>query len=473
MGVARVRRNALARAAALGVVLSLAPNTAPAETLLDALSYAYESNPQLNGERARLRGTDENVPQALAGYRPQVSGAASGGVLASKSISNPNAADQSGNSIGPGSSSTLYQQSYGVTVTQPVFDGFKTPNAVKQAEAQVRSGRESVRNVGQTVLLSAATAYMDVLQNQALVEVQQFNVATLGQTLEITRRRYEVGDVTPTDVAQAEARLSRGLADLNTAETALAVSRANYAQVIGMEPRRLTPAAPPEALLPRTREAALDIGRRENPAVVGAGFDVDTAQYSVKTAEAAFLPTFNIQGSLQRNYNPDVNTGRTDTASLMGVLNVPIYSGGQDSSKVRQAKAALAQSRTALDLARVQTRAGVLNGWANFEAARVALTAATAEVRAAEIALAGVRNEARAGQRTILDVLNQLQEVVNARSRLIQAQHDRVVSGYALLAAIGRLEPKWLGLRVREYRPEINYEIVRDKWGGLRTPAGE
>jgi outer membrane protein len=157
----------------------------------------------------------------------------------------------------------------------------------------------------------------------------------------------------------------------------------------------------------------------------------------------------------------------------MGVINVPIYSGGQDSSKVRQAKAALAQSRTALDLARVQTKANVLNGWANFEAARVALAAAVAEVRAAEIALAGVRNEARAGQRTVLDVLNALQEVVNARSRLIQAQHDRVVSGYALLAAIGRLDPRWLGLRVREYRPEINYEIVRDKWGGLRTPAGE
>src|SRR5262249_19185005 len=238
----------------------LAAASVRAETLPDALVRTYQGNPALNAERARLRGTNENVPQALAGYRPQIVASLSAGLQQVRVLLPDNTIQ----------TATLHTWTIGLTVTQTLFNGFKTANSVRQSEAQVFSGREALRNTGQGVFLDAVTAYANVLANQSLVEAQRINVTFLRETLETTKKRLEGGDVTPTDVAQAEAGLSGGLADLKAGEVGLAISQALYAQVMGAPRGRLVPPASIERLLPRSREEAIAISRKEHPAILGA-----------------------------------------------------------------------------------------------------------------------------------------------------------------------------------------------------------
>jgi outer membrane protein len=436
-----------------------------AETLPEALVKAYQSNPQLNAERARQRGTDENVPQALAGYRPQVAVGLSAGLQAVRDLLPDNTVQ----------GATLRPWTIGVTVTQVLFNGFKTANSVRVAEFQVQSGREALRNVGQGVLLDAVTAYMNVLANEALVEAQRTNVAVLREIQGTTKRRLDAGDVTPTDTAQAEARLSRGLADLNTAEVALAVSKATYTQVIGEAPSQLIPAATVDRLSSNTLATATEAANHEHPAVLGAGFDVDVAQTTIKVAESSLLPTVAVQASASKSSQSDSTLGTfgTDQASMLGQINVPIYDGGTAASQTRQAKELTSQSRLVLEQVRNQARTAVTSAWVSNEGTKIALRAAESEVRAADVALQGVRREAQGGQRTTIDVLNAQQDLTNARSRLIQGQRDRVIASYTLLSAIGRLDVHTLNLNTPDYLPELHYHQVRDAWHGVRTPSGQ
>ena len=447
------------------IVLSLWATGAWAETLADVLVRAYQGNPQLNAERARLRATDESVPQAMAGYRPQIKIELGSGL-------------QSVRNLLPGGdaqSATLRPWSAGVTVNQTLFNGMRTGSAVRRAEAQVRAGREQLRIVEQNVLLDAVTAYASVLTNQALVEAQRSNVAFLRETLGTTTKRYEAGDVTPTDVAQAQARLNRGIADLNNAEVNLAVSLAIFAQVIGAPPGRLAPADPIDRLLPRAREEAVAVGRRGHPSILAASFEVDMAQSAIHIAQANLYPTVGVQGSVSRARDSDPTLGvtRTDQASVLGTLNVPVYDGGLAASQVRQAKETLSQTRIQLARVRAQAETAAIAAWATNEGSRVSLAAADSEVRAASIAVAGVQREAQAGQRTTLDVLNAQQDLIAARSRLIVAQRDRVIASYTLLSAVGRLDHKTLGLRTPDYDADTHYHQVRDAWHGVRTPSGQ
>jgi outer membrane protein len=436
-----------------------------AETLPEAMVKAYQSSPQLNADRARQRGTDENVPQALAGYRPQIIASLSAGLQPVRDLLPDNTIQ----------SATLRPWTIGVTVTQVLFNGFKTANSVRVAEFQVNSGREALRNTGQGVLLDAVTAYMNVLANQALVESQRTNVTVLREIQATTKRRLDAGDVTPTDTAQAEARLSRGLADLNAAEVALAISKATYAQVIGEAPSQLVPAATVDRLSPTTLAAATETARHEHPAVLGAGFDVDVATTTIKVAESTLLPTVTAQASASRSRQSDtsLSTFGTDQASILGQMNVPIYDGGTAASQTRQAKELASQSRLVLEQVRNQARTAAVSAWVSNEGTKVALTATESEVRAAEIALRGVRREAAGGQRTTIDVLNAQQDLTNARSRLIQAQRDRVIASYTLLSAVGRLDVHVLNLNTPDYMPEVHYHQVRDAWHGVRTPSGQ
>ena len=445
--------------------LGLAATAALAESLPEALAKAYQTNPQLNAERARQRGTDENVPQALAGYRPQIIASLSGGLQAVRNLLPDNTVQ----------SATLKPWQIGVTVTQILFNGFKTANSVRVAELQVQSGREALRNVGQGVLLDAVTAYTNVLANQSLVEAQRANVAFLRETLGITQKRLNAGDVTPTDTAQAEARLSRGLADLNAAEVNLAISQATYAQVIGNPPGQLRAAETVDRYLPRTRDDATSLAFRENPAVVAAGFDVDVASTSIRVAESSLMPTITLQGNASHSSDsdPTLGTFRTDQASVIGALTQPIYDGGTAASQTRQAKEVAAQSRMVLEQVRNQARTAVISAWVSNEGTKVALTASESEVHAAEIALQGVRREAAGGQRTTIDVLNAQQDLTNARSRLIGAQRDRVIASYTLLSAVGRLDTHTLNLNTPDYSADVHYHQVRDAWHGLRTPSGQ
>jgi outer membrane protein len=436
-----------------------------AETLPEALVKAYQSNPQLNAERARQRGTDENVPQALAGYRPQIVASLSAGLQAVRNLLPDNTVQ----------GATLRPWTIGVTVNQILYNGNKTANSVRVAEFQVKSGREALRNVGQGVLLDAVTAYMNVLANQALVEAQRANVAVLREIQTTTKRRLDAGDVTPTDTAQAEARLSRGLADLNAAEVVLAISKATYAEVIGQPPSQLVPASTVDGFSPNALASAREASSHEHPAILGAAFDVDVAQTTIKVAESSLLPTVSVQASASRAVQSDstLSTTNTDQASVIGQLNVPIYDGGTAASQTRQAKELTSQSRLVLEQVRNQTRTAVVSAWVSNEGTKVALTAAESEVRAAGIALQGVRREAAGGQRTTIDVLNAQQDLTNARTRLIQSQRDRVIASYTLLSAVGRLDVQVLKLETPDYLPEVHYHQVRDAWHGVRTPSGQ
>ncbi len=442
--------------------------TAPAargEGLPEALTKAYQTNPQLNAERARQRATDENVPQALSGYRPQILATLSAGFQAVRNLL-PDNTIQSAN---------LKPWTVGVTVTQTLFNGFKTANSVRVAELQVQSGREALRNVGQGVLLDAVTVYTNVLANQSLVEAQRANVSFLQETLGITQKRLNAGDVTPTDTAQAEARLARGRADLNAAEVNLAVSQATYTQVIGNAPTQLRPADTVDRLLPRSRDDATGLAFRQHPAVMAASFDFDVATTTIRVAESSLMPTITLQGSASRSKqsDPTLGTFGTDQASVTTQLTQPIYDGGMAASQTRQAKEVASQSRLVLDQFRNQARTAAVGAWVANEGAKIAVTASESEVRAATVALEGVRREAAGGQRTTVDVLNSQQDLISAKARLIGAQRDRVIASYTLLSAIGRLDVKNLGLSTPDYLPEVHYHQVRDAWHGLRTPSGQ
>ncbi len=455
------------RAVAVALALVLcAPTAVQALTLAEALVRAYQGNPQLNAERAKLRATDEGVPQALAGYRPQIALGLSAGLQGVRNLL-PGGGDPL--------TANLRPRSAGVTINQTLFNGMKTANQVRQAESQVQGGREQLRAVEQNVLLDTVTAYMSVVANQGLVEAQRVNVQFLREVLQTTHKRYDAGDVTPTDVAQAEARLNRGIADLNNAEVNHAVSRATFAQVVGVPPERLTSADPIDRLLPRQHDQATAVSRREHPSITAATFDVDAAQSAVNIAQAALYPTLGVQGSISRSIDsdPTLGIGKSDQASVVGNLNVPVYDGGLAAAQIRQSKETLAQTRIVLDRVRAQAETASVAAWATNEGSRIALAAATSEVKAAEIALSGVQKEAQAGQRTTLDVLNSQQDLTAARSRLIVAQRDRVVASYTLLSAIGRLDHIRLALNTPDYDAQTHYNQVRDAWHGVRTPSGQ
>jgi outer membrane protein len=240
-------------------------------------------------------------------------------------------------------------------------------------------------------------------------------------------------------------------------------------------PGRLAAAEPIDRLLPRSREEAQAISRKEHPAILAAMYDTDVAQLGTKIAEASLWPTLSVQGNVQRQWenDPTLTSKRLDNASIIGQANVPIYDGGLAASQIRQAKEVAMQARIVLELVRNQTQTAVIGAWVSNEGAKIALAAAESEVRAAQVALEGVQKEAQGGQRTTLDVLNSQQDLTAARARLIGAQRDRVIAAYTLLAAVGRLDVKNLGLRTPDYEPAVHYHQVRDAWGGLRTPSGQ
>ena len=458
--------------AVVGAALCSVP--ASAQSLEAALAYAYANNPQLNAQRAQVRATDENVPTALAGYRPRVTLSANAGT---QSLSTT--LREISSTTPPRAPATYFTQSgvnaprgAGATVTQNLLNGFQTSNRTRQAEAQVFAARETLRNIEQTVLLSAATAYMNLLRDAGILELQRSNVEVLQEQLRQSKQRLEQGNVTQTDVSQSEARLEVGRTQLFAAEAAYQTSRATFRQVIGLEPGRLLPAAPVDRFSPGTLPAAVAAGIANNPNVSAAQFNVDSAMMQVKVAEGALYPTLNVVGQVQQNYEASLNQLQSFTGSLAGQWQMPLYQGGSEYAAIRQAKETHGQRQLDLNVARDQARVTVVQAWSLLEAAKSSIESTRGQVKSAEAALNGVREEARLGQRTTLDVLNAQQELVSARIALVQAQRDRLVNSYGLLAAIGRLSPQVLGLQVATYDPTVHYHQVRDAWTGVRTPDG-
>ena len=463
-------------AARAGLCLALgiaAPGMAAAETIETALAKAYQNNPQLNAQRAIVRQADEGVPQALSGYRPTISANASiGREYTDTKQQIPPLPPNLPNGVSFEAKGLSTPRSVGLSGTQTLFNGERTANSVRKAESQVSASRETLRMMEQSVLLAAATVYMDMSRDTANLQVQQNNVRVLDRTLQDTRNRFNAGQVTATDVAQAEAQLAAGQATLHAAESTLMTTRANYRRIIGVEPAGLSPASPVDRLAPSTLNAAVALGIEENPLVTAALYGVDVAQLQVKIAEGALWPTLTGQYSIQNQYEPQLLTPHLFTNTVALNLFIPIYQGGAEYSAIRLDKEALDQQRITVDQVRDQARADVVQAWGQLQAAKAQVEAATRENDAAARALTGVRNEAMAGQRTTQDVLNAEQVLVNARQSLIVAQHDRVVASYSLLSAVGRLSASELHLPVSIYDPQVHYHQVRDSWFGLRTPSG-
>jgi outer membrane protein len=440
-----------------------------ADTLEGALVQAYQNNPQLNAQRAVVRATDEAVPQALSGYRPRVTATATVGSQHQDTLSKSTSTPPTYTDF----SATFAPHSVGVTGTQTLFNGFQTGNTVRQAESQVSAARETLRLVEQQVLENAATAYMNLLRDAAILDLQRRNVEVLQEQLRQTRDRFSVGEVTRTDVAQSESRLAAGRSAVLTAESNYATSRAAYRQVIGVEAGRLMPASPVDRLSPRVLPQAIAQGRGEHPNVTTAMFNIDAQQFLVKLNEGKLYPTLTLNAQVNQAWETNSTTLlRQFNAFVQGQLSVPLYQGGGEYSAIRQAKETLGQRRIDLDTQRDLTQATVVQRWGQLEAAKGQIQSTQAQVAAAEIALNGVREEARVGQRTTLDVLNAQQELVNARVALVTAQRDRVVASYSLLAAVGRLNIPTLGLKISVYDPMVHYQQVRDSWVGVRTPDG-
>src|SRR4051794_10079520 len=384
-GVRRASRTGMAAAAAIaGAMLFCQP--ALADTLEQALAYSYVNNPQINSQRAVVRAIDEGVPTALAGYRPKATATAN---IGSQSLSTT--VREIGSTTPPGAPASYFTQSgantphgVGATVTQTLLNGFQTANRTKLAESQVFAARETLRGIEQTVLLNAATAYMNLLRDAGILELQRSNLEVLQEQLRQTKARLESGNVTATDVSQSEARLNVGRTQLFVAEANYESARAVYRQVIGLDPGRLAPAAPVDRFTPHTLPAAMAAGIAQSPAVTTAQHNVDIAAHQVKVAEGALYPTLSLQGSVQKNYEQTLLVLQSFNASGSLQYSAPLYQGGAEYAAVRQAKETQGQKQLDLSVARDQARMTVAQAWAQLEAAKQSIESTKNQVKAAK-----------------------------------------------------------------------------------------
>ncbi len=463
----RGSRNLSGMAAAAGLVL-VAAAPAQAQTLTQALAETYNTNPQLLAQRALLRATDEQVPQALSGWRPtvnvtgQLGGARSGFTTGSTPIS-PRTSTYS----------TFYQNALNLQVTQPVYSGGRTLAQTRQAINTVQSTRAQTLAVETSVFQAVAQAYLDVVRDQALVEVNRNNVAVLRKQLEATQDRFRVGEVTRTDVAQAESSLAQAIGTLTSADGQLRQSQAEYVRVVGHAPGRLLlPRERPT--LPVTREEALTLAATANFNVISANFAELAARDNIDVVRGQLLPQISLVGGLLRSFAPSItlNGSLEQEASITAQMTMPLYEGGAVYSQTRQAQQTVGQRRSQVDDAR---RAAVLtatDSWETLKAARASIASFAAAVRAAQIALEGTQQEALVGTATTLDVLIQNQQLLTTQQQLIVAEHDAALAEFNLAAAVGRLVAPELHLPVQLYDMEQHYKEVKNKWigfgGGLK-----
>ena len=434
---------------ALGGVF--AASAASAQSLEESLVAAYQNNPTLQSQRASLRATDETVSQALSGWRPTVTLSGDAGLT-----------HTDGSSTG---SSDSQPQSASLRITQPLYRGGRTVNGIAQAEATIEAARQVLRQTEQTVLQATVRTYMDVLRDQAVVALNEANLDRLRRQLEATRDRFEVGELTRTDVAQAEARVSGAISSLVASQGFLESSRATFRRVIGLEPVNLT-RVPPLGPLPEGEEEARRIALEENPLVRQALRSEEASRAAVDVAEGVILPTVNLTGSVGRSYDTSTFNNRADSASVTATVTVPLYQTGSEYSQIRQAKQTNSQRRIDIETQRRAAVESVTQAWAALNSASEQIRSNVDQVRAAEVARDGVRQEAEVGSRTVLDVLDAQQELLNAQVALVRSERDEFVAGFDLRVALGRLSAEQMGLPVAVYDPTANYQTVRNKLYG-------
>ena len=455
-------RAALLSSCALAMA-ALSPSPASAETLNGALAAAYLYNPQLDAERARARGIDENVSQAEGQFRPTITGTGSLGYN-NQQISG-GAVNQAG--IGTTGLGTTHPKTIGLSFNQPIFRGFRTINGINVAEAQVRSERETLRNTEQTILLGAITAFMDTVRDQAILKLRENNQKVLADTLKSTQDQFRVGEVTRTDVAQAEASLAAAVSAIELAKANLKTSRATYERYIGHPPSNLVEPKPLGKMLPVSLDSAIGIATQEFPTVVGALYNEQAARFNIELIRGELLPTLSIQGNYTDTFDATKSYDSSRVGTVTGQLSVPIYEQGIVYSRVRQAKHNQIAALQEIQRAKVEAQNAVVAAFSQHQAARAQLSSDQSSVESNRVALAGVREEEKVGQRTKLDVLNAEQLYLNAQVNLVSTRRNVIVNDYTLLQAIGRLNMAELQVAPQVYDPEEHYFEVRRKWWGL------
>lgn len=432
---------------------------AKADDLNAALSQTYIANPTLDSARAQLRSTDEGVPQALSGWRPTVTAQANAGAAwthnGTKALPGQTIVDRN---------QQFYPRTYSLTVTQPVFNGFGTVSGTHAAENRVRSGRAQLLDTEQQVLLQAVQAYMSVVSNTSILELNRNNVKVLQAQLQATQDRFDAGEVTKTDVSQAQASLQGAVASQIAAEGDLTASKAVYRQVVGQEPVQLTvPNVPPN--LPLSEAEVVDLSQQQ-PLVVAARFIVDATKDDIDTQFSELLPSVSVQGSVSHTDAQTSDRDHANDGTILGVVTVPLYQAGAPDSRVRQAKQIYQQAMRQLDETRRSAVQQAVAAWQALETAQAQITSFEEQVRANSIALEGVRQEQTVGARTVLDVLDAEQALLNSKVNLVTAQTNLVIARYQVLQAAGRLNAKDLALNVPVYDPAQHYNEVRNKWWG-------
>ena len=452
----RVRRSMLVSASVIALSIGSAglgmSDKAAAETLRDAMASAYKYNPRIDAERARLRATDETVPQAKSGYRPTVVGSADAGYQ--RTNTEPRS---------PGDGEA-HPHGYQLTMTQPIFNGFRTLNAVRSAEANVRAGREILRQIEQTVLLEAVTAFMDVVRDQAIARLRENNVNVLSRELRAVEDRFAVGEVTRTDVAQARARRAGAVSALDLARANLRASRAAYERTVGRPPSNLTEPPLTANFIPKSLPEARAIAAKEHPSIVQSLYREQAARHTVDQIWGELLPSVTVDATYQHRYDTSRLVDESEATTVTGRVNVPLYEAGEVRARVRGAKHVHVSRLQEIEQFRAEVLAAVIAAWAQYEASRAQLVSDQQQVESNRIALAGVREEERVGQRTLLDVLNAEQELLNSEVQIVSTRRNIVVNSYALLSAVGRLNVQDLSLTATAYDPEAHYLAVRRAW---------
>jgi outer membrane protein len=451
----------LGSGAAIGLFLGGLAGAALADTLPDAIALAYQSNPTLQSQRAQLRALDESYVQARAGFRPQASIQLQGDYASGPST------------FGAG----VTTDAAALSVSQPLYTGGLTSAQVRAAQADIQSGRQRLRQVEASVLQSVIQAYVDVRRDQQALGIARENVAVLLRQRDETKARFDVGQITRTDTAQADARLAAAQAQLSAAQATLAISRAAYAAVVGQSPGDL--AVEPELSgLPPTVDQAFEGAEKDNPGVLLADYAEQAAAARVAAARSAYRPNVSLnaslgyEGSLTNAPLLGLRTGMYEqNITAAATLTQPLFAGGMNASRIREALENDNTQRLAVEGARRQAMQAIAQGWNQLLAARGATTANQQQVKADQIAFEGVRQEADVGLRTTLDVLNAEQELRNAQLALIDARHDQYVAAASVLNAMGLLEIRNLDANVPAYDPETSFRRVKRAgavpWEGL------
>lgn len=452
---------------ALGVAIGCMTVPAHAESLFQALVSTYSNNPTLNAARAGQRAQNENVSIAKAGRRPTVASTGQIGRTSTRTF----------NPAGIFNSTTnddFTQGNAGFSVQQNLFNGFQNKNNIRAAKSGVKAGAQALKNVEQTVLVEAVTAYTDVLRDREILTLQERDVSFSREQVRASRAQARVGEGTRTDVALAEADLASALSALAAAKSALKASEASYVEVIGHQPGGLSAPTDASRHLPKSLKQAIKIARHEHPLIRSAQHNVDAGQFNVRVSEGTLLPGVSLNGTYQKSFQAGTIDSNSDTGSVTVDISVPLYQGGSRFATIRQSKETVSQLRIQVDESRRSVIQGVRASWASLESARSQIRSARSNVRASQVAVQGLVEERKVGQATTLDVLTAQSNSIAAQVSLANAQRDSIVASYSLLASIGRFTGQnvQIAQHTNVKEPTYHYQQVKDRWVGLRTPSG-